>query len=72
MTNEEFIKIASQQAGGAHFDSTIDSSYKLVNEGLLIGGLSPKVLKLKILANHVLKTGKELLSLIGVKVNHKG
>lgn len=65
MSNEEFIKIASQQDGGSHFDPTIDFGYQFSNKGILIGGLPPKVLKLRILANHVLKAGSELLSVIG-------
>jgi|GEM_PF-6213161 len=64
MTNEEFIKIASQQDGGSHVDPTIDFGYQFANEGILIGGLPPKVLKLRILANHVLKAGKELMAII--------
>ncbi|MBI2405556.1 hypothetical protein HYV21_00680 [Candidatus Microgenomates bacterium] len=67
MSNEEFIKIASQQDGGSHVDPTIDFDYQFANEGILIGGLPPKVLKLRILANHVLKVGKELLSVIDTK-----
>ncbi len=64
MTNEEFIKIASQQDGGSHVDTLIDSGYQFANEGVLIGGLPPKVFKLRILANHVLKAGKELMVVI--------
>lgn len=67
MTNEEFIKIASQQDGGSHVDSTIDFGYQFANEDILIGGLPPKVLNLRILANHVLKTGKELIAIIESK-----
>lgn len=64
ITNEEIIKIASQQDGGSHVDSTIDFGYQFANEGMLIGGLPPKVLKLRILANHILKSGKELMAVI--------
>ncbi|MDO8577163.1 MAG: hypothetical protein Q7R82_02355 [Candidatus Daviesbacteria bacterium] len=67
MSNEEFIKIASQQDGGSHVDSEIDFGYQFANEGILIGGLPPKVLKLRILASHVFKAGKELLSVIETK-----
>jgi hypothetical protein len=67
MSNEEFIKIASQQDGGSHVDSEIDFGYQFANEGVLIGGLPPKVLKLRILASHVFKAGKELLSEIETK-----
>lgn len=64
MSNEEFIKIASQQDGGSHVDPTIDFGYQFANGGILIGGLPPKVLKLRILASHVLRAGKELLLVI--------
>mgnify|MGYP001579157383 FL=1 len=67
MTNEEFVKIASQQDGGSHVDPTIDFGYQFANEGILIEGLPPKVLKLIILANHVLKFGKELIAIIESK-----
>mgnify|MGYP001561094184 CR=1 FL=1 len=67
MTNEEFVKIASQQDGGSHVDPTIDFGYQFANEGILIEGLPPKVLKLRILANHVLKFGKELIAIIESK-----
>lgn len=67
MTNEEFVKIASQQDGGSHVDPTIDFGYQFANEDILIGGLPPKVLKLRILANHVLKSGKELIAIIESK-----
>jgi len=63
MTNEEFIKIASQQDGGAHVDPEIDFGYQFANEGILIVGLPPKILKLRILASHVLKAGKELVAI---------
>jgi len=66
-SNEEFIKIASQQDGGSHVDSKIDFGYQFANEGILIGGLPPKVLKLRIIASHVLKACKELLSEIGAE-----
>lgn len=69
MSNEEFIKIASQQDGGSHVDSEIDFGYQFANEGILIGGLPPKILKLRILANHVLRTSKELLSVIQAESN---
>ncbi|MBU0998431.1 hypothetical protein KJ570_02805 [Patescibacteria group bacterium] len=67
ISNEEFIKIASQQDGGSHVDPEIDFGYQFANEGILIGGFPPKVLKLRILANHVLKVSKELLSAIETK-----
>lgn len=64
MSNEEFIKIASQQDGGSHVDSSVNPEYQFANEGMLIGGTPPKVLKLKILASHISKAGKKLLSTI--------
>ena len=67
MSNEEFIKIASQQDGGSHVDPKIDFGYQFANKGILIGGLPPKILKLRILANHVLKSGKEFFSLVESK-----
>ena len=70
MTNEEFVKIASQQDGGSRVDPTIDFGYQFANEGILIEGLPPKVLKLIILANHVLKFGKELIAIIESKVSY--
>ncbi len=69
LTNEEFIKIAAQQDGGAHVDSEIDFSYHFSNRGISIGGLPPKVLKLRILSSHVLKTAKDLLLVINSKNN---
>ena len=45
MTNEEFVKIASQQDGGSHVDPTIDFGYQFANEGILIEGLPPKSFK---------------------------
>ena len=64
MSNEEFIKIASEQDGGSHVDSAIDFGYQFANEGMLIGGYPPKVLKLRILANHVLTSGKEFVEFV--------
>lgn len=61
MSNERFIKIATQQDGGAHVDQEIDFDYMLSNKGILLGGLPPKIYKLKILGSHVLKAGRELL-----------
>lgn len=67
MSNEEFIKIASQQDGGSHVDDEIDFGYQFSNNGIVIGGLPPKVYKLRILGNHVLKAGNELLELVNSK-----
>ncbi len=67
MSNEQFIKLASQQDGGSHVDPGTDSGYLFANDGILLGGLPPKVLKLRILASHVSKAGKELLSKIEEK-----
>jgi hypothetical protein len=62
MNNEDFIKIASQQDGGVHVDHQIDFGYSFSNSGVLLGGLPPKVYKLRILASHVLNAGRDLLS----------
>lgn len=64
ITNEEFILTACEQDGGSHIDHSVETGYSFSNSNILIGGLPPKVLKLKILGEHVYKLGCELLKVV--------
>jgi hypothetical protein len=61
LTNADFILKHSQQEGGAHEDWDLEKEVTFPNNGILIGGLPPKIRKAIILGEHTHKAGVELL-----------